>query len=38
MFNKFFVNVVRNLGNVINEGLLGNLVKTNDSIVNFIGC
>ena len=36
IFNTFFVNVVSNLGIVINESLLGNSVETNDPIVNFI--
>ena len=36
VFNTFFVNVVSNLGIVINENLLGNIGETNDSnIVNI---
>ena len=38
IFNTFFVNVASNLGIIINEGLLGNSVKTNDPIVNIIEC
>ena len=36
VFNTFFVNVVSNLGVVINESLLGDTVETNDLIVNII--
>ena len=32
----FFVNVVSNLGIVINESVLGNTGETNDLIVNII--
>ena len=36
VFNTFFVNVVSNLGIVINENLLGNIGETNDpNIVNI---
>ena len=34
MFNLLFVNVVSNLGIVINESILVNSVETNDPIVN----
>ena len=36
IFNTFFVNVVSNLGIVINESLPGNSEETNDPIVNII--
>ena len=35
IFDAFFVNVVSNLGIVINERLLGNSVETNGPIVNI---
>ena len=34
IFNLLFVNVVSNLGIVINESILVNSVETNDTIVN----
>ena len=34
IFNLLFVNVVSNLGIVINESILVNSVETNDPIVN----
>ena len=36
IFNTFFVNVVSNLGIVINESLLGNSVEANYPIANII--
>ena len=36
VFNTFFINVVSNLGIVINESVLGNTGETNDPIVNII--
>ena len=36
IFNTVFVNVLSNLGIVINESLLGNTGETNDSTVNII--